>query len=97
MVKDYLGASGCLRDEYGHWILGFSKFLGRGNALQAELWAIMIGLQLTTQHQPHPKLEIETDSTQVIQLLVENLSNVHPFHSLIINCKFLISSLSDFI
>lgn len=34
----FLGAGGCLRDEYENWFDGFAKFIGIGSVLQAELW-----------------------------------------------------------
>ncbi|PKI69881.1 hypothetical protein CRG98_009756 [Punica granatum] len=33
-----------LRNDYGHWIRGFSQFIGTTNSLEAEFWAIREGL-----------------------------------------------------
>lgn len=57
-----LGAGGCLRDEYGNWIVGFFKYVSIGNVLQAELWAILLGLNLAIQLNLNMKLEIDTGS-----------------------------------
>ncbi|KAF7822906.1 reverse transcriptase [Senna tora] len=46
-----IGAGGLLRDHSGRWISGFSVFIGIGNALLAELWAVFHGLKLASQCQ----------------------------------------------
>ncbi|KAF7802229.1 putative ribonuclease H-like domain-containing protein [Senna tora] len=61
-------ASGVIRNGLGHWIFGFTKFIGWGNAIRAELWALVIGLQpAITNHCLH--LIVEIDSKVVLELL----------------------------
>ncbi|KAK8476484.1 hypothetical protein V6N11_008917 [Hibiscus sabdariffa] len=41
---------GFLRDHTGHFIFDFSKFIGCTNSLHAELWSLLVGLQLAWAH-----------------------------------------------
>lgn len=96
MANFHMGAGGCLRDETGTWLVGFSKFVGLGNSLQSELWTIWLGLDHATHKYPNSKLQIETDSTQLTELLLQNTSRTHLLDSLIENCKLLLSRLANF-
>lgn len=96
-LSNYLmGAGGCLRDEMSSWLAGFAKFLGLGNALQYELWAIWLGLVLLTQSFPDSKFQIETNSFQATDLLLQCNTVTHSLDSLIQNYRLLLSRLSDF-
>lgn len=44
--EDWNAAGSVLRDSNGKWITGFQKFVGKGSALNSELWAILLGLQV---------------------------------------------------
>ncbi|MBA0850372.1 hypothetical protein Goshw_028800 [Gossypium schwendimanii] len=37
-------AGGMLRDQFGNWILGFNRYLGKCSPFKAELWGILDGL-----------------------------------------------------
>lgn len=50
MYNSILGAGGCIRDEYGCWYDGFTKFIGIGSAIQAELWVLFLGLKPASSH-----------------------------------------------
>ncbi|KAE8694589.1 hypothetical protein F3Y22_tig00110777pilonHSYRG00051 [Hibiscus syriacus] len=41
---------GVFRDHEGAWVLGFNKTIGITQPLQAELWAIFIGIQIVWDH-----------------------------------------------
>jgi len=45
-----LSIGGVLRDPTGRWIIGFSKTLGVGDHVLAEILAIEHGLQISWQH-----------------------------------------------
>lgn len=38
------GCGGILRNEYGHWLRGFTYHIGSCSAYVAELWGIYVGL-----------------------------------------------------
>lgn len=95
MANSLIGAGGCIRDKTSSWVIGFSKFTGFGNPLHSELWAIWLGLDITTHMFPNSKLQIETDSYQVMELLLYNYSDTHPLYSLIKNYNLLLSSFSE--
>ncbi|KAF7840473.1 reverse transcriptase [Senna tora] len=54
----FLGAEGIIRNEHGEHIISFCKFVGHGNSIQAELWALQMGLQ-TAKDLNITHLEIE--------------------------------------
>lgn len=57
-----------LWDQDGHWIVGGSRSLGYCTSLHAELWAVLLGLQLAWDH-GFRSLILETDSQLVFGLL----------------------------
>lgn len=59
---------GVFRDSNGNWILGFAKRLGHASPFLAELWGILLGLQLAADL-GFDKLEIELDSISVVNVL----------------------------
>ncbi|KAF7812327.1 reverse transcriptase [Senna tora] len=63
-----MAAAGVIRDSYGNWIRGFSKCLGLGNSLKAELWAIALGMSMA-KDLSCDKLIIESDSLVAIKLI----------------------------
>lgn len=67
MLNSLMGACGCLRDASCNWLVGISKFIGIGDTLQAELWAILLGLKLASQPPHISKIVIETYSTQAVE------------------------------
>ena len=40
---------GLIRDEFGNWVIGFSRKIGRTDSFVAELWALRDDLQLCRQ------------------------------------------------
>ena len=50
-----------------HWILGFSKLLRRCSTIEAELWAIILGLRLT-RDEGSIHLKVETDFHQAFMI-----------------------------
>ncbi|MBA0568847.1 hypothetical protein Golob_006314 [Gossypium lobatum] len=58
-------SGGVIHDHNGKWILGFNQYLGMCLVLEAELWAIYDGLDLTLD-QEHDKVLINTNSMEVV-------------------------------
>lgn len=83
-------------NDIGNWILGYSKFIGSGIALHVELWAILIGLNLAYEHDSNCKIIIESDSSQAMDLLLNYSSAFHPLDSIVLDCRYLLSSLQDY-
>lgn len=94
--KSQLGCRWCLRDTPGSWIKGFSKSIGKGNVLQVEIWAIFLGLHIATQTNDAIKLVVEIDSKQTSDLLLHQNTIHHPLDTLVSNCRYLLSSFSDY-
>ncbi|OIT40400.1 hypothetical protein A4A49_62754, partial [Nicotiana attenuata] len=74
------GIGGVIRNHEGQWILGYSKPLHHTTVLQAELLALLHGLQLAIAHRLLP-LTVESDSQVLMTLLpYGNPKYSHLFH-----------------
>ncbi|KAF7801271.1 reverse transcriptase [Senna tora] len=91
--QNMIGGGSLIRDSNGNWVNGFSKFMGEGNNLIAELWAIFEGLKLANHlHCSH--LIVESDSLAVVNLInSNNCGKLHQLSSLVLICR---ATLSDF-
>lgn len=65
------GAGGCIRDEWGRWVRGFSANLSVSTPYEAELCSLFYGLLLVRSMQV-TRLEIATNSQEVINMLQSN-------------------------
>ncbi|KAF7844864.1 reverse transcriptase [Senna tora] len=82
-----MAAAGVIRDHLGHWISGFSKFIGPGCSLAAELWGLFLGLKLAKDI-GIKNLMVETDCAAVSNLINCNDTPItHHFLPLIIECR----------
>ncbi|XP_050386206.1 uncharacterized protein LOC126802601 [Argentina anserina] len=89
-----IGAGGVIRDHNGNWVSGFQINLGVGAIIEAEAWSLYYGLKLA--HNLHiSKLEIESDSAILINLLKRPDLSLHPLGSLIAGCHHFISSMDE--
>ncbi|KAE8679315.1 hypothetical protein F3Y22_tig00111402pilonHSYRG01195 [Hibiscus syriacus] len=59
---------GAVRDPNERWIIGYSKAIGRCSVLDAELWGVVVGLEVAWNLGLRDVM-IETDNKDVIQLL----------------------------
>ncbi|KAL4304165.1 hypothetical protein GQ457_10G007230 [Hibiscus cannabinus] len=67
------GVGGAIRDDTGSWRFGFARFVGRCNALLAELWAIHGGL-LHTWELGYLRVELESDFLEAVRIVNCQLS-----------------------
>ncbi|KAF7827446.1 reverse transcriptase [Senna tora] len=90
--NNLLGTGGIIRNDQGYYMISFCKFLGQGSSVQAELWALQIGLSIARDiNISH--IEIETDCTMLIHLINNNqLTNLHPLFSVICTCRHFLSA-----
>ncbi|KAF7811880.1 reverse transcriptase [Senna tora] len=76
-----------IRDSNGNWVMGFSKFLGGGTILYAELWAIVYGLDLAYSA-GGSKIVVESDSLSAIALIIDlNTPVSHHLFPIISRCR----------
>lgn len=83
--SEYGSAAGCggiIRDASGVWITGFRMKLGRMDTLSAEIWSILLGLQIAWE-KGFRRVILESGSTQVIRLTGDTWMMEHPLVSLI--------------
>lgn len=83
------GYGGLLRDEAGTWLWGFYGYLGSCTSLEAELWGIYRGLTIIMQ-KDLANIQIETDSTQAMELIRDGPTANSPFRALIEDAHFLL-------
>eukprot|EP00258_Populus_trichocarpa_P027694 XP_024443713.1 uncharacterized protein LOC112324533 [Populus trichocarpa] len=62
------GAGGVIRDHLGVWIGGFARNIGICSSVNAELWAVYVGLQLAWDR-GFRKVDLESDSKVVVGLI----------------------------
>ncbi|XVE95562.1 hypothetical protein REPUB_Repub02eG0108700 [Reevesia pubescens] len=70
-------AGGVLRDEFGSFICAFSYKIGNSSILNAELWAILIGLQ-TSWEKGFRNIHLESDSLSAVQKLSHQTNTFDP-------------------
>ncbi|KAF7811300.1 reverse transcriptase [Senna tora] len=86
----FIAAGGVIRDSLGNWMKGFNFFLGIGDIITAELWAIFRGLKLTEDFGYSPFL-IDSDSLTAVTLIKNlNISTSHSYFPLIHACRSLL-------
>lgn len=67
-LSNFIACGGIIRDENGNWLCGFTKFLGYGDALLAELWGIKTGLQICFDNH-FSNVIFESDSLLAVNLI----------------------------
>ncbi|GLT97931.1 hypothetical protein SLE2022_154720 [Rubroshorea leprosula] len=82
------GAGGIIRNHEGTWVMGFAQNLGYGTNNDAELWGIKISLELAAKLKIK-LLEVETDSTFVVNTLADCSVKCLNHRTLIASCRLL--------
>lgn len=72
--------------------MGFYKKCSAINSAYMELLAFKYGIIMANDHHMH-NLEVETDSTEVIQLLSDNYN--YDYNDLLQNCSYLLKNLGN--
>lgn len=88
-ANDLIGAGGVIRDSYGVWCFGFMQNIGVGEVLNAEAWGMLTGLKIAVDLKIS-HLEVESDSSTLINLLHCNDVGLHLLGNLLANCNHLI-------
>ncbi|KAF7831789.1 putative ribonuclease H protein At1g65750 family [Senna tora] len=88
--SQHASCGGVARDHRGHFVAGFAKNLGSCDALQAELWSVMLGLDLAWDIGAR-KVVIEVDSLIAHQLIYGKVPDLHPCASLVANIHHLLA------
>ncbi|KAJ1380966.1 Ribonuclease H domain [Sesbania bispinosa] len=66
------GIGGIFRDATGTWVLGYFSSIGVSNIVEAELKAILFGLQIAWDRK-YMRIKCYTDSTHAIDLISKDL------------------------
>ncbi|KAK8986541.1 hypothetical protein V6N11_010097 [Hibiscus sabdariffa] len=67
---------GVIRDSSGAWITGFQKCVGIVSVLQAELWSVLIGLQVA-RSSGVDRILVQSDCSHATKLLITALQPGH--------------------
>ncbi|KAH1106408.1 hypothetical protein J1N35_010176 [Gossypium stocksii] len=68
---------GVLRDSFPNWVASFCRSIGSGSVLNAELWAILDGFNVTWQR-GLSKVVVECDNRGAIELLQDGSNEDNP-------------------
>ena len=79
---------GLIRDEFGNWVIGFSRKIGRIDSFIAELWALRDGLQLCHQLNACAVL-VELDAKSLVDALNNSSYCNSVISPLLDDCKLL--------
>ncbi|KAH1045577.1 hypothetical protein J1N35_036361 [Gossypium stocksii] len=90
--EKYAAAGGLLCDHEGNLIVGFSRYLGSCEVIDAELWGILDGLQIALDRGFH-KVCIRTDNLEAVNLIQEELHG-GSYSALILRVSLLPKSLN---
>lgn len=91
-VTNYGGKAGCggvLRGEMGEFLFGYAAGLGPSSITEAELMAILRGMQIARER-GFEKILVETDSLAVVSLLKRECLPLHPSFNIIQDIKSLL-------
>jgi ribonuclease HI len=80
------GAGGVIRDHLGAWIGGFARNIGICSSVNAELWAVYVGLQLAWDR-GFRKVDLESDSKVVVGLINGDSVRVDRNYNIIMQIK----------
>ncbi|KAM3308802.1 hypothetical protein P3S67_010546 [Capsicum chacoense] len=83
--------AGVFRNSNGEWLLGFSSKVFSPNPLEAELQALLLGLNVVIQHCSTP-LQINMDCLPIVQALSNVSSDDSPLMS---DCRCLMLKLGN--
>lgn len=89
------GCGGIVRDENGGFVIGFAAGLGACSCTEAELWAVLRGLQLV-KDRGIQSLAIETDFMVAINLISGGCSSFHPCFNLVKDIRDLLDQLRNY-
>lgn len=91
-----IAVGGLIRDHIGNWVLGFYKFLGSGDSFLAEVWGVLLGLQLAVSINAS-FVWLESDCVHLVNLFNDSSPVVfHHIAPLIDNCRSYLSHLRRF-
>ncbi|KAF7821450.1 ribonuclease H [Senna tora] len=90
-----VGCRGVIRDSNGNWLAGFSRSLGRGNSLLAELWGFKTGLQLAW-NRGFQNIVLEGDCKMAIDLISRDQDTAYPLFLIISEIRVLMSKFCIF-
>ncbi|KAJ1412728.1 Ribonuclease H domain [Sesbania bispinosa] len=85
-----VGIGGVFRDATGTWVLGYFSSIGVSNIVEAELKAILFGLQIAWDRK-YMRIKCYTDSTHAIDLISKQDITYHPHASVISDIRDLLS------
>ncbi|XP_028754580.1 uncharacterized protein LOC114714055 [Neltuma alba] len=80
---------GTIRNNGGEWITGFTRYIGVGSVIEAELEAIKTGLEIG-RGLGYGKIQLYIDSIEAFNILMRDGMNGHPLQSLVNEVRELI-------
>lgn len=84
--SNLIASGGIIRDDSGPWVCGFSKFLGNGDPLLAELWGILLGINLCLEKNFFGII-FECDCVVAVNLILADNCPSHLLAPIILSCR----------
>lgn len=75
-IKNLISTGGIIKNDHGNFVAAFSEFIGTGNSLCAELWAIMKGIEIAIAFNIK-NLIIESNCFTVVNFLSDAKLSTH--------------------
>lgn len=97
-ARNNQGLSGCggiIRDASRRWIIDFTKFVGCGSVLNAELWGIFEGINMALQ-QGFMHVEVESDSKKAVDILCRSGEQCYGSANLVHRIRELITKFTSY-
>ncbi|KAE8683251.1 hypothetical protein F3Y22_tig00111213pilonHSYRG00590 [Hibiscus syriacus] len=69
---------GAFRDSEGNWLYGFHESIGITDVLQAELWGLLVGLDIACSL-GFELLHVQTDTATIVKLITNASAHQNPF------------------
>ncbi|KAF7815243.1 RNA-directed DNA polymerase [Senna tora] len=92
--EELAACGGVCRDLTGAWLWGFKRRIGRCSALEAELWGMLVGLEVARKKNLR-KVELEADSLTVVKLVLEGCPREHFCNNLVVRIRFVMAEFED--
>ncbi|KAL5859212.1 hypothetical protein ACOSQ4_000508 [Xanthoceras sorbifolium] len=85
-----IAIGGVLRDCNKRWLNGYAAAKGHGNIVEAEIWAVLEGLNMAWIG-GHKKVQINSDSKDAVDMIMGDCNANNPLLYVIQRCKELLS------
>ncbi|XP_023911962.1 uncharacterized protein LOC112023580 [Quercus suber] len=81
---------GLIRDSHGRWVKDYMKYIGATTSINAEFWALINGLRLSSK-MGITHFAVELDAKVIVDLVLSRKTPNNSYTSLLNDCKYLLN------